>query len=131
MTGVYRNFVNVLINVFEQAYFDSLSDRKHLHDIEWNSEDDTPSILGEVEVRADAIMGIAKTCLKKEPNNREELIDILLNNSVYSSESIVAWVASEGTSFCDFLRYIESIENLRMGTLSFLEPGSTNNLKQQ
>lgn len=112
--------LNVLLDFLELAFRNSAINRKKLHEIEWKAEEGSPSILGEVEVRADAVIGIARTYLKKRPENINELVDALEVNSIYQSELLVGWLAANGEDYQEFLGYIAAIENLRMGTITFL-----------
>ena len=121
MSCVDSKALEVLLKLLELTFTSSSFDRKQMHNIEWEAEDYLPSILGEVEVRADTVIGIARSCLKKQPDHANELVKMLLENSVYNSDSTVSWVATVGIDFHDFLSYIAAIENLRMGTVALLQ----------
>ncbi|WP_044617283.1 hypothetical protein [Gynuella sunshinyii] len=121
MIGVYSKALEVLLKFLELAFSRSANDRKRLHDIEWEAEEGAPSVLGEVEVRADAVIGIVRTHLKRQTNNIDEVVEALRAGSIYESESIVRWIASDGDNFHEFLCYIEAIENLRTSMMTFLK----------
>lgn len=55
------------------AFANSSINRKRLHELEWEAEEGSPSILGEVEVRADTVIGIAKMCIKSSQRTSMEL----------------------------------------------------------
>ncbi len=120
MDDTYR-VLSILLRFLEIAYTNSSVNRKNLHEIEWKAEESSPSILGEIEVRADAVIGITRGCLKRKPGEIDKLIDTLEVNSVYQSEFLVHWLAYNGDDFPDFLLYITAIENLRLGTIAFLK----------
>jgi hypothetical protein len=110
-----------LFNHFlEFSYTNSAAERKRLHNIEYESENES-SILGEVEIRADTVVGIALTCLKKCPDNTSELVDRLKKNSIYNSDSILDWLADDQSEFHKFFGYIVAIESLNNVVISFLE----------
>ncbi|OUS24652.1 hypothetical protein A9Q99_24100 [Gammaproteobacteria bacterium 45_16_T64] len=121
MTSTYGKILEILLKYLEVVFSSSSEDRKRLHDIEWEAEDDSPSILGEVEVRADTVIGIARTCLKRRPENISKLVYTLKESSVYQSDSIVSWLAVNGGDYQNFIGYMAAIENLRIGTIAFLE----------
>ncbi|MCX4030267.1 hypothetical protein H0A36_28920 [Endozoicomonas sp. SM1973] len=121
MINMYCRVLEILLISLEESFSNSSSDRKRLHDLEWGAEEDVPSILGEVEVRADLVIGIVRTFLKKKPDNTVELIKILQENSIYNSDSIVNWIAVDGNKFRKFLCYVETVESLRMSIISFLK----------
>lgn len=120
MIELYSKVLEVLLKLLDSAFSNSSSNRKRLHDIEWDEEDSSPSILGEVEIRADAVIGIARACLEKDHIDISEFIDILEANSVYGSEAIVNWVANDGGDFQEFLQYLAAVENLRTGMMALL-----------
>lgn len=121
MTNIYENFLKVLLKLLELTFTASALNRKRLHEIEWGAEEGSPSILGEVEVRADTVIGISRACLRKRPENINELVDILEAGSIYQSEVVVGWIVASSDSYQEFLEYITAIENLRMGTIAFLK----------
>lgn len=121
MTNIYEDFLKILLKLLELALTASALNRKKLHEIEWEAEEGSPSILGEVEVRADTVIGISRTCLRKRPENINELVDTLEAGSIYQSEVLVGWIVASGDSYPEFLEYITAIENLRMGTIAFLK----------
>lgn len=121
MTDIHEKTLGVLLRFLNVAFSNSSTDRKLLHKIEWKEEDGSPSILGEVEVRADTIIGIARTCLKRNPARISNIINALEVNSIYKSKILVNWLANYGDNFPGFLGYIAAIENLRISTLAFLK----------
>lgn len=121
MMNVYEKALNVLLKFLELAFTASALNRKSIHEVEWEAEEGSPSVLGEIEVRADTVIGIARTCMKKRPENANELIDILEACSIYQSEVLVGWLAASGEDYQEFIGYIAAIENLRMGTMTFLK----------
>lgn len=121
MTILIGKALEVLLVFLGLAFSNCSKDRKRLHDIEWEAEECSPSILGEVEVRADTVIGIARSCINKQPDNIDGLIDILKEKSIYQSESIVNWLAVDGGDYLGFVGYIVAIENLRSGTVALLE----------
>ena len=127
---IYEKVLNVLLKFLELAFTASTLNRKSLHEIEWEAEEGSPSVLGEIEVRADAVIGIARTCLKKRPENINELLDTLEASSIYQSELLVGWLAASGEDYQEFLGYITAIENLRMVTMAFLKKAQSNVTKK-
>lgn len=121
MADIYRKMLAVLLDLLEVAFTSSSVNRKSLHEIEWEAEEGSPSILGEVEVRADSVIGIVRTCLKRQPESIHELIYTLEASSIYQSEILVNWLVRCGDGFPDYFRYMMAIENLRAGTIAFLK----------
>lgn len=121
MMNVYENALKVLLTFLELAFTASALNRKKLHELEWQAEEGSPSVLGEIEVRADAVIGISRRCLKKHPENINELVDKLEASSIYQSEVLVGWIAAHSEDYQEFLGYIAAVENLRMGTMAFLK----------
>ncbi|TQV82429.1 hypothetical protein FKG94_06700 [Exilibacterium tricleocarpae] len=126
MAVSYKKVLAVLLRLLETAFSNSSVNRKVLHELEWQAEEGGSSVLGEVEVRADTVIGIARTCLRKQPENINELTDALEESSVYRSEVLIDWLANSGDEFPDFCSYIAAIENLRTCTITFLR-GSLGN----
>jgi len=117
----YRLLLKVLLNNLNVLNNKCSLERKKIHDIEWESNDDLPSILGEIEVRCDTVIGITTQCLRDMPNNINECVDILIKNSIFKSKTIVSWIALEGESYENILCYVNSVENLRVAILHLLE----------
>lgn len=105
----------------ENCFLKSASDRKTLHDFEWESEKGDPSVLGEVEVRADTVSGIARSLQKRNPRNILSTIRILQENSIYRSNTIKSWLIKNSSQFYYFVNYIIAVENLNSNTIELLE----------
>ena len=115
---VLLDFLLQQVNV---AYQDCLSDRKMIHDIEWE-EDDKPSVLGEVEVLSDFIVGhvtrIIKCKKNMSENDRAEIIYDLKTSSIFGSNPIAEWIVDEATEYPMYYIYLQSIECLRVATIA-------------
>ena len=113
--------LGLLLRMVEVAYRGCSVDRRRLHDIEWGNDDDAISIIGEVEVRADEVTGVALTLLKKKRlNGVAGVIESLEDRSVYESDNVVRWLVENGGEFVEFMCYISAVENLRFGLVSVL-----------
>ena len=119
--SVGENVLITLLKYLESTFSSSGPDRGALHKVEWNAGSGAPSVLGEVEVRADNVVGISMRCLGNVPCNVNELIDFLKKESIYQSETLLEWISKNGDDYHGFLCYIAAVENLRVGTLAFLE----------
>lgn len=109
-----------LYRFFESSYENSSFERKKIHSMECESNDEF-SILGEVEIRADTVAGIALTCIKRQPDSPETLINKLKNNSIYNSDVISNWLSVEKSEFPNFYIYIVSMETLNSALIRSLE----------
>lgn len=105
-----------------QLYQQSILERKQLHQIEWDAQDGAPSILGEVEVKSDAIAGCTswidrKGCVK----NVTRLIGILKQYSIYESPILIRWLVEDGKDYPMFSTYVHLCEHVRMLLLEWLQ----------
>lgn len=119
----YRALTEVLIESQEIAYRECKDERKQLHDIEWEAYETTSSVLGEVEIRIDNILGIVSSFMTKEVANcydKEHILQTLNSNSIYLSNTIVCFIIEKGYAFHKFVNYIFMIENLRMSVIGFI-----------
>ena len=121
MSTVNMKILEMLIKLIEEAFSNCSIDRKRLHNIEWEASDSFPSILGEIDVRGDTVIGITKTCFEKKPDDIDQLINALEITSIYKSDSIVNWIINESNDFQEFLKYIVAIESLRVSIMTFLK----------
>lgn len=98
-------------------------ERKKLHEIEWNAGDDAPSVLGEAEIRATAVVGTASLCLQQiGPKNLQDHWNALSNVTIYGSKTLSDWMKLHSTEFPGFTAYLQAVEYLRallMKTMAF------------
>ena len=109
-----KNILNNIINTINSAYKDSIKDRRIIHELEWNASDDTPSILGEVEVISDNIIGHVQTYLDWKIENVEDVINFIKSNSIFASNILVSWIIGESDKYKNYLTYLYLIELLRI-----------------
>lgn len=107
-----QDFVN-------RSYDCSKEDRKQLHEQEWQAPAGT-SVLGEVEVRVDAILGALSTIQRKQPT-REKALHTLLNGSMFGSPTIRSWMLTQRQKYYDFAAYIHAVEYLRLVLLGMIQ----------
>ena len=115
--------VSILRNLLEStnlSYHNCQDDRKKLHDIEWNSPDTTPSILGEVEIFSDYYVGCIESCLKKNFQNADETIIKLENRRIIDINVITDWIANSALNYIKYFTYIQTVENLRNISIQIL-----------
>jgi len=110
-----------LVQRVDAAFRNSAADRRRLHDSEWRAGDDTPSVLGEVEVRADAVRGIVLTRLAVGRHETTKLIDIVTSSCFAGSPLLSSWLADESVRFPAFASYLRALEDLRAATLADLQ----------
>ncbi|MCI5142136.1 MAG: hypothetical protein D3909_10545 [Candidatus Electrothrix sp. ATG1] len=117
----YFILLEFLLQQVGVAYQDCSNDRKKIHDIEWE-EDDKPSVLGEVEVFSDFIIGHVTSIIncneKMSKNDRAEIICALKTRSIFGSSPISEWIAYEAAKYSGYYNYLQSIEILRVATIT-------------
>ena len=121
MDRINKKTLEALIESSRKSFYNSASNRKSLHTIEWESTNSSPSILGEVEVRSDTVLAISKSCLKMNTRGTSDLTHKLEKASICNSTAIKSWIQKEGSNFKIFSDYIFTIETLRKATISYLE----------
>ncbi|MEQ8854566.1 hypothetical protein [Gimesia sp.] len=106
--------LKTLLESLPELYQSCKADRKRLHDWEWEQED-APSILGEMEVRATTIAGYATSLQKPDYNGSRDLramVSGLQQASIHQSETLRNWMQTEAQHYPDFALYIETLEAL-------------------
>jgi len=111
---ISKNILNNMLNLVNDTYASSKDDRHKLHKIEWSGETDTPSILGESEIRADAIVGIVRKHVRIDTTNKDEDLKILKRYGIYKSPILRNWLLDEGDNFKDFTAYLNMLELMRL-----------------
>jgi hypothetical protein len=110
----HKRILQALINIVIESYNLSKDDRKDLHQLEWGEDDKKPSILGEAEIRADAIIGLSKRFIKSRVDNKVDALKVLNNYGVYCSNILLSWLLDEGDKYKKFSLYLHQLEHLRL-----------------
>ena len=121
MIDVNAKAIAVLSRFVETAFAASAQDRGRLHRAEWETASGRFSVLGEIEVISDAVIGVARTCAKRCPKNPSEMIEILEAKSVHHSRVVTSWIASSGADYAELMAFVAAVESLRVATLAFFE----------
>jgi hypothetical protein len=111
--------LEIVQDFVSRSYDCSKEDRKRLHEQEWQASAST-SVLGEVEVRVDAILGALSTIQKKHPT-REKVLHTLLHGSMFGSLTIRTWMLTQRHSYASFAAYIHAVEYLRLALLDMIQ----------
>ncbi|MDM8522335.1 hypothetical protein QUF80_03095 [Desulfococcaceae bacterium HSG8] len=114
MTEMKKTMLQVMLKKIDEEYQSCRQDRHKLHKLEWEGEESEPSILGEVEVIADTVIGLVKTYLEIGAKNKGETVTMLQNYSIYKSPVLLRWLLGEGRNFNHFALYMTNVEHLRM-----------------
>ena len=116
--------LRTLLDVLQREYLESAVERKLLHQVEWGTKT-ANSILGEVEVQADDVIGIASSALARTLTAARavELVTALKSTPSPNADFVSDWTADmqNQKEFPKFLHYINSIQTLRTEALAFLE----------
>lgn len=121
MNTKHKDLISLLAEQVNEAFFLSKSDRRKLHDIEWEGGQNSPSILGETEVRASNIFGYATQCLKPNFKEINKVVDGLKKDGIYDSSVLLTWLLNEGDDFNQFTLYIQKLEHLRLSMIDLLK----------
>ncbi len=113
-----KTLLQIMLIKIDEEYQSCQQDRHKLHKLEWEGKESEPSVLGEVEVRADTVIGLVKTHLKIGVKDKGETVAMLQKYSIYNSPVLLRWLLEEGRNFNHFASYMTNIEHLRM---TFLE----------
>ena len=116
-----------LIDQMSAAYQAAAGERGQLHRIEWDAPDGDPSILGEAEVYADIVAGLASQATRRSgPRNRAEVVGKLAVASLFSNPILTEFVLNrdrEYPVFCKYLLWVESLRSACLWTLSAAKGG--------
>jgi hypothetical protein len=126
MSNHQLEILQILKDDVDSAYSISSSERKELHELEWDS-DNKISILGEAEIIAETVLGLFSRFKKHSITNKVEALSLLAKYSVYNSPILAGWLARDGNKFLHFSQYLKSVESLRMALKEFIEIAHVNN----
>jgi hypothetical protein len=112
--------LELLMDHLIHLYQKCSSDRRKLHEYEWEHHETVPSILGEVEVLSDSVVGLVRSCIKKKHQNFDAVVDKLEHEYVFDKVVISDWVTHQSVSYKDFLSYLLSVELLRVTAIKML-----------
>jgi hypothetical protein len=108
-----KQLLELLLEFVKVEYQRSRQDRQHLHEEEWQAGEQAPSILGETEVRADAVIGVVRGYLFSQNFDTKSAREILHRYSVYDSKVLMSWLLKHTESRTQFVAYLHAIEHLR------------------
>lgn len=111
ITDEDKAVITFLLKEMQREYIISKPERGRIHEIEWDAGDGTPSVLGEAEVLADFICGIALSLLENRFN--EEYRDGLSSLSVHQSNILHQFLREKSLTYPKFAAYILATEYLR------------------
>jgi len=120
MKDFQRKTLQVLLNKIDLLFKETKNERKKLHVIEWEGDDDLPSILGEAELFSDKIVGLSLSCVDENTKQISEVKKMLESNSLYQIDDLVKWIANDSHEFPVFTNYLFLVENLRVSSLHFI-----------
>lgn len=112
-----RRLLQLLLDFVKIEYQKSHQDRKQLHDEEWEAEEQEFSILGEAEIRADAVIGIVRNYLFNPHFDTKSAQETLYEYSIYNSKVLMSWLSEHKESYIQFTAYLHAIEHLRLVAL--------------
>lgn len=118
-----KKLIELSLTRMRNSYQLCSDDRKRLHSIEWESDPDSGSVLGEVEVCVDALSGIAIKLLKHNLKNlTTETLNIAEKKSLLASPTVIHWLTESGENFPQFVDLIQSVEFLRLTLIGSHKP---------
>lgn len=114
--------LDILLQQLYATYQGCLHDRKMIHDIEWE-EDEESSVLGEAEVLSDFIVGYVTRIIKCKQgmggNDRASIIRDLEASSIFGSTPIAQWIVhNKAIEYPQYYTYLQSIECLRAAAIA-------------
>lgn len=107
-----RKIIEVILKLVEDSYRSSEQERKKLHNKEWEEFADSPSILGETEIRADVIIGYVKCYIKEGLKRDDEVISVLHKYRIMNSKALSLWLLNERFNYPNFTLYLHHLEYL-------------------
>jgi hypothetical protein len=108
---VDRDAIVLLLTHAERAYQRSKSERAMLHQQEWDASSRDGSVLGEAEMRTDAVFGVARELLRVRVDFASR--DILERAAIFRSGTLQKWLHDDGPRFPEFAAYLAAVEHLR------------------
>jgi len=115
-----KNIILLLMENETKTYHQSKNERKKIHDIAWE-EDDECEVLGELVMRSADFNGIL-SCIKSDTcTNIKSKINFLKNASIYNNNCIVEWINQYSERFPKYWCHMKTLENLRIVGLLYLE----------
>lgn len=122
MENTYKTLLNQLLDLELEAFSKCADERKRLHDVEWeNRADSKSSVLGEVEIAANDIRGVAKNCVSGKPENVSHVIEALEAIAIFKNKVIANWIAFESGKSPKFFQCLLTIESLRACSIAMLQ----------
>ncbi len=113
-----KQLLELLLDFVKIEYQRSSQDRRLLHDEEWEASEQMSSILGEAEVRADAVIGVVRSYLFSQNFDTQSACETLQRYSVYDSQVLMLWLLKHTTGHARFVAYLHAIEHLRLVALN-------------
>lgn len=104
-----------------KSYQSCSSDRGQLSKIEWDLGPESPSVLGEMELKTDTLMGYVRSVIHAgKISNKTEVLRELKKNSIYDSMTISSWMKDEGQKYKKYAEYLLCYEELRKVFIDYL-----------
>lgn len=112
MDADIRELVQMAHQLLTRTYQASARDRGRLHEIEWDADGKLPSALGEAELKADFVAGIASQILAGW-SITPELFEKLQTNPRLPEEAVMKYPGGP-EAFPAFSAHLCAIETLRL-----------------
>ena len=116
-----KKIINLLMKYESETYTLAKIERKKVIEHSFGYKDEC-EIFGRMELLSSKIRGILLTySTHNKFDKTQEIIKTLINNSIYNDECIIGWIIQYSEDFPKYWYYIQSVENLRIAGVSFLE----------
>ncbi len=106
-----HELMDILLNEVLRAYANCEAERAKLHEVEWSSGEDSPSVLGEAEVLADAVAGVVQTMLTRGAGPKHP--GVLAKLGTHRSPTLHEWLTQSDSEYPAFAVYLQTVELLR------------------
>lgn len=125
--GLHEVDRDALVSVLshaERAYERTKAERRVLHQQEWEASSRAAgSVLGEAEMRTDAIFGIVRELLSVGVDSAAR--DTLDRAALVRSRTLQKWLHDEATGFPEFAAFLAAVEHLRALALRIVSTSAT------
>jgi len=120
---IVRGLIGVVLKQSIDFYGQRLKkERARLHDIEFQENEKTFSILGHLELFSDAVAGIATSIVKTgNGRNHHEALNLLKSNNIFRFLELREWFFTPNNTFPEMRIYIELVDYLRRLCLDYLD----------
>jgi len=116
-----NRIINLLMKYESETYSLAKIERRKVIKHSFGNKNEC-EVFGRMELLSSKIRGILLSYLIGNKFDKiQETIEVLINSSIYNDKCIVGWIIQYSQDFPKYWYYIQSVENLRIAGVSFLQ----------